>query len=189
MNIDTIHAEFHRVLDQYITARIKNRDDAADVLQEVFIKIAAKLDSLSDSAKMKSWIFTITRNAIIDYYRRNAGQQKAAISEQLADEMMEESADDFTRGLDKCLNGFIHQLPPEYRDVIIDSEIKGIKQKDLADKYNLAYPSLRSRVQRGRTRLREMLLHCCNISADSRGNILERSSNNGCNTACNNGCS
>jgi RNA polymerase sigma-70 factor (ECF subfamily) len=93
-----------------------------------------------------------------------------------------------TKGLDKCLAGFIHELPDEYREIIIDSDLKGIKQKDLAGKYSLAYPSVRSRVQRGRSRLKEMLLTCCSITADSRGNIIEKSSKNGCGTACGDGC-
>ena len=188
MQIDKIHAEFHSLLYQYITARIKDKDDAADVLQEVFIKISSKLDSLADGSKLKSWIFTITSNAIIDYYRRNSGRNKTDLTEKIADETMAETDVDMTKGLDKCLAGFIHELPDEYREIIIDSDLKGIKQKDLAGKYSLAYPSVRSRVQRGRSRLKEMLLTCCSITADSRGNIIEKSSKNGCGTACGDGC-
>lgn len=189
MKIDKIHAEFHSLLYQYIAARIKDRDDAADILQEVFIKISSKLSSLTEDSKLRSWIFTITRNAIIDYYRKNSGDNRTDLTDKIADEMMEEADVDMTKGLDKCLKGFIHELPDEYREIIIDSEIKGIKQKDLAGKYNLAYPSVRSRVQRGRSRLKELLLTCCSIKADSRGNIIEKSAKNGCSTACGDGCS
>lgn len=188
MKIDKIHAEFHNLLYQYIAARIKDKDDAADVLQEVFIKISSKLDSLTDGSKLKSWIFTITRNAIIDYYRKNSANNKTDLTEKMAEETMTEEDVDITKGLDKCLKGFIYELPDEYREIIIDSELKGIRQKDLAGKYNMAYPSVRSRVQRGRSRLKEMLLTCCSIKADSRGNIIEKSSKNGCSTACGDGC-
>lgn len=188
MEISKIHNQFYALLHQYIAARIKDRDDAADVLQEVFIKIASKLDSLTDGSKLKSWIFTITRNAVIDYYRKNSGVGKTGITEKMADETMAEADADITKGLDKCLKGFIQQLPDEYREIIIDSEIRGIRQKDLAGKYNLAYPSVRSRVQRGRNRLKEMLLSCCRIKADSRGNILERTAKNGCSTSCGDDC-
>ena len=189
MKIDKIHAEFNSLLYQYIAARIKDRDDAADVLQEVFIKIASKLGSLADGSKLRSWIFAITRNAIIDYYRKNSADNRTDLTDKIADEMMAETDVDMTMGLDKCLKGFIHELPDEYREIVIDSEIKGIKQKDLAGKYNLAYPSVRSRVQRGRGRLKELLLTCCSIKADSRGNIIEKSAKNGCGTACGDGCS
>jgi RNA polymerase sigma-70 factor, ECF subfamily len=188
MTIDKIHDEFRTLLYQYIAARIKNRDDAADVLQEVFIKISSKLGSLADGSKLKSWIFTITRNAIIDYYRKTSGDNKTELTDKIADETMAEADVDLTKGLDKCLKGFIQELPEDYREIIVDSEIKGIKQKDLAGKYNLAYPSVRSRVQRGRSRLKELLLTCCSIKTDNRGNILEKVAKNGCSTACGDGC-
>lgn len=184
MEIATIHSEFHKVLHNYISARVKDSDDAADILQEVFIKIASKLNTLTNSEKLKSWIFTITRNAIIDYYRKNANSKNIGLTDEMINEATLESEVDATQGLDKCLEKFIQDLPVDYRNIIIDSEIKGIKQKDLAEKYDLAYPSVRSRVQRGRSRLKEMFLACCKIEADSRGNILKAIPNNTCGTDC-----
>ena len=184
MEIKSIHNQFHKVLYNYIAVRVNNSDDAADILQEVFIKISAKLNSLADGGKLKSWIFAIARNAIIDYYRKNANSKRTDITDKIINEVKSENDEDATKGLDRCLKGFIQQLPEEYRNIIIDSEIKGIKQKDLAAKYNLAYPSVRSRVQRGRIRLKEMLLNCCKIEADSRGNILEATSKNNCGNDC-----
>ena len=173
MEINSIHSQFYQVLYNYIVSRIRNKQDAADILQEVFIKIAAKLSSLTDKGKLKSWIFSITRNAIIDYYRKNKHGLDADLTDTMIEQIADNNSEDVTQGLDKCLLGFIEKLPGEYRNIIVDSELKGIKQKDLADKYNLAYPSVRSRVQRGRTRLKQMLLNCCKIEADSRGNIIK----------------
>ena len=183
MEINKIHNQFHNLLRNYIAARVSNSDDADDILQEVFIKISSKLNSLSDGEKLKSWIFAITRNAIIDYYRKNANN-KTDITEKMINEIKPETDFDSTKGLDKCLKGFIQKLPEEYREIIIDSEVKGIKQKDLVEKYNLAYPSVRSRVQRGRSRLKKMLLDCCTIELDSRGNVLEAIPQNPCAEDC-----
>jgi RNA polymerase sigma-70 factor (ECF subfamily) len=91
---------------------------------------------------------------------------------------------DSTQGLDQCINRMIALLPDEYRDIIIDSEIKGIKQKDLADHYGLAYPSIRSRVQRGRERLKQLFYNCCHIETDSRGNVMNAQSRNACDSPC-----
>jgi RNA polymerase sigma-70 factor (ECF subfamily) len=172
MNLNIIHSQFHNSLHNYIKVRVNDRDDAADILQEVFIKIASKLDSLTDGEKLKGWIFTITRNTIIDYYRKKSNVKRSVLTDQLIDEVPQKEEFEPTHGLDSCLGDFIQRLPLEYREIIIDSEINGIKQKDLAEKYNLAYPSIRSRVQRGRSRLKEMLLDCCRIELDSRGNVM-----------------
>lgn len=172
------------MLFNYIAHRVNNMDDTADILQEVLIKIAINLNSVSDHEKLRSWIFAITRNAIIDYYRNNAKSKRAGRIENIKGEIESENDIDSTKGLNNCLKGFIKKLPEAYRDIIIDSEINGISQKDLTEKYNLAYPSVRSRVQRGRSRLKEMLLNCCEIEADRWGNILEASSKNKCGEEC-----
>ena len=184
MEVKAIHNQFHNTLLSFISNRINDRDDAEDILQEVFIKISNGINSIDDKEKLKSWIFTIARNAITDYYRKSANKIKIDITEKLIDETQEEIDIDNTKGLDKCLKGFIQKLPEEYRDIIIDSELKGIKQKDLANKYNLQYPTIRSRVQRGRTRLKEMLLKCCKIEADNRGNILGATPKDNCADSC-----
>jgi RNA polymerase sigma-70 factor, ECF subfamily len=186
MEIKNIHTEFHEALLGYISSRISNKSDAEDILQEVFIKIAKSINTLSDEQKLKSWIFTITRNTITDYYRNNAGNSNISITENMIDETKEELTVDSTKGLDKCLAGFIQQLPDEYRDIIIDSELNEVKQKDLAIKYNMQYPTVRSRVQRGRARLKELLLGCCAVETDSRGNIVQSTLIGNCGDVCGN---
>ena len=184
MQLNKIHKQFHSTLFNYVIHRVKDRDDAADILQEIFIKIAYKIDTLKDEEKLKSWIFTIARNSIIDYYRKNGKTQNHDLTDNLAETTISKEDPDVTKGLDKCLKGFIQKLPEEYKHIIIDSEIKGIKQKDLAEKYAMAYPSVRSRVQRGRKQLKELLLSCCKIEADSRGNILQSTQKDNCGDVC-----
>jgi RNA polymerase sigma-70 factor (ECF subfamily) len=153
-------------------------------LQNVFIKISANVNKLSDEEKLQSWVFTITRNAIIDYYRINASHKNVEVDSVVEDSMLVEENDDPTKGLDLCVKSMIDLLPEEYRTIIIDSELKGIKQKDLAEKYNMAYPSMRSRVQRGRERLKQLFYNCCHIETDSHGNVLQVQARTDCNGPC-----
>ena len=180
MEVAGIYAEFYHSLLSYIRSKIKSREDAEDILQNVFIRISSGLASLSDQEKLRSWIFTITRNAIIDYYRASASRKNAAVDLDLRTDILEEQDADPTKGLDQCLNSMIDLLPEEYRDIIIDSELKEIKQKDLATKYGLAYSSMRSRVRRGRERLKQLFYNCCHIETDRFGNVLEARSRTGC---------
>jgi RNA polymerase sigma-70 factor (ECF subfamily) len=162
--------------------------DAEDILQNVFIKVASGIENLNRKEKLQSWIFAITRNAIVDYYRTNDNKniydQEFNVSESYSDE----EYNDTTKGLDCCLIDFVNQLPEEYRDIIIDVEMKGVKQKQLAEKYGLAYPSIRSRVQRGREKLKQILLDCCDIKWDNRGNILDVTSKPACAKTGSNDC-
>ena len=184
MEVTTIYKQFHSDLLGYVKSKVRSREDAEDILQNVFIKISSNIDKLTEDVKLKSWIFTITRNAIIDYYRVNATKKKVAVPEEIDENILESDDPDPTKGLDQCMNSMIRLLPEEYRDIIIDSEIKGIKQKDLADKYEMAYPSMRSRVQRGRERLKQLFYNCCHIETDKHGNILAAQGRTDCDGPC-----
>ena len=153
-------------------------------MQNVFVKISTNIEKLADEDKLKSWVYSITRNAIIDYYRVNTNSKHVAVDEVLEDSLSEQETVDSTKGLDHCMSCMIDLLPEEYRGIIIDSEIKGIKQKDLAEKYGMAYPSMRSRVQRGRERLKQLFYNCCHIETDKLGNVLEAQSRNNCAGPC-----
>jgi RNA polymerase sigma-70 factor, ECF subfamily len=183
MEVAGIYAEFHQSMLAFIRSRIKSREDAEDILQNVFIKISANIHSLAEDEKLKSWIFTITRNSVIDYYR-NKAQQKTTLSEGIGEGIVDLSDPDPTKGLDQCVGSLINLLPDEYRDIIIESELKGIKQKDLAEQYGVAYSSMRSKVQRGRERLKELFYNCCHIETDRRGNVLEAQGRADCGGPC-----
>jgi RNA polymerase sigma-70 factor (ECF subfamily) len=75
-------------------------------------------------------------------------------------------------------------LPEEYKGIIEDAEIHGISQKELAEKYNMAYSSMRSRVQRGRERLKQLFYNCCHIKTDSHGNVLQAQGRPDCESPC-----
>jgi RNA polymerase sigma-70 factor (ECF subfamily) len=188
MEVAGIYTQFHQSLLSFIRSKIRSKEDAEDILQNVFVRISNNVNKLSDEEKLQSWIFTITRNAIIDYYRVNASKKRLAVDAEMEENILEDVHIDTTKGLDLCMNNMIDLLPEEYRDIIIDAEIKRIKQKDLADKYGMAYPSMRSRVQRGRERLKQLFYNCCHIETDSSGNVLEARGRTDCDGPCKPSC-
>jgi len=64
-----IWKEYHARLHSFILSRLGKASVADDVLQEVFMRIHSQIDTLKDCGKIRGWIYQITRNAIIDYYR------------------------------------------------------------------------------------------------------------------------
>ena len=66
----SIWNEFSQELLGFIKARVNNEQNAEDILQEVFIKIHTKIDTIHKHQKIASWVYQITRNAIIDFYRK-----------------------------------------------------------------------------------------------------------------------
>src|SRR5918993_333878 len=104
MEVTKIYKEFHQQLLGYVKSKIRSKEDAEDILQNVFIRIAGNVDQLTDQFKLKNWMFTITRNAIIDYYRANASNRRTAIPEEIDENIIEVADPDPTKGLDQCMN-------------------------------------------------------------------------------------
>jgi RNA polymerase sigma-70 factor, ECF subfamily len=189
MELADVYNKFRKSLFSYIYSKINNREDAEDILQNVFVKMHTNIETLSDKEKIQNWLYRITRNAIIDYYRSKANKKrKLELTEKFPADLEEERSSDNTKGMDRCLRDFIDQLPEEYKSIIIDSELKGISQKELSRKYDLEYVTLRSRVQRGRQRLHKMFTNCCSIQADKFGNIIGVNYKGSCESSCGPSC-
>src|SRR3989337_1244207 len=137
MEVAMAYNQFRQSLLNYIGSKIRSKEDAKDILQNVFAKISTNVNDLKEKNNIQHWLFIVTRNAIIDYYRTNASRQKLSMDESAAEQIMEEESVDATQGLDQCIHTMIDLLPDDYRSIVIDSELKGVKQKDLAIKYNM----------------------------------------------------
>ena len=163
-----IWKEFNKELLGFIKARVNNSENAEDILQEVFIKIHKNVSSIQEGKKTASWVYQITRNTIIDFYRKKKKDYTDYIFEKSLPEDIDYSTTDFI----KCLKPFILQLPEKDKDILLKTTFENISQKQYALDNNLTYSTVKSRVQRARKQLKKMFVKCCNIEADKYGNII-----------------
>ena len=71
-DMERIYADYRNKVMGYIRARVQRWADAEDLCSDVFEKVQRKLgDFDSSKASVSTWIFTITRNTVIDYFRRS----------------------------------------------------------------------------------------------------------------------
>jgi RNA polymerase sigma-70 factor (ECF subfamily) len=179
---------FHTPLQQFIRRRVSDEDTAEDVLQEVFLKIHQQMGTLRDVKKLESWIYQVTRNAIIDVYRgkRPTTTLEAAQSLELPEELPD---DDVVSELLPCVRAMVRSLPELDRQALVLTEYQGLTQRELAERLGLSFSGAKSRVQRAREKLKQQLLECCHFELDRRGHILDyRPKCQHCETAvcCNN---
>ena len=180
--IESIWKEYHDQLLMFIRNWVSDKDAAEDILQNVFIKILSRINSLKDNTKIKNWLFQITRNTIIDHFRESKDTEN--ISSDLQEED-DEINDNITEEVGNWIAPFIRSLPEKYQEALLLSEIKGMSQKDLATHLGISYSGAKSRVQRGRSILKEKLTQCCIFYTDKYGNIMEyKRKENDCD-ACN----
>ncbi|MEX0275568.1 MAG: sigma-70 family RNA polymerase sigma factor, partial [Flavobacteriaceae bacterium] len=143
--------------------------------QDVFLKLARSNNDGVDN--LKSWVYTIAKNTITDYYRKRQLDTKPIEGDSFSNTM---SPEDAGQELSKCISAFINQLPGEYRELLTLSELKEVSQKDIAAQMNMNYVTVRSKIQRGRKKLREQFENCCSVMQGGKGSILYFESKKGC---------
>lgn len=169
--------ELHDGLRAFIATRVNDMGQADDILQDVFFRVHRQLDSVNDRRRIVSWIYQITRNAIIDYYRKPGRWHEIPVGlssdiDVFGGKLQEESVDSGSE-LVGCLRPMIQRLSRDYRDAINLVELEGVTQQDAAKRMGISLSGMKSRVQRGRKQLKQMLDDCCVIELDRRGGIAE----------------
>jgi RNA polymerase sigma-70 factor (ECF subfamily) len=165
--VESIWTEFASKLRNFIRSRVGDHAAAEDILQEVFLKVHRKLPTLRASERLEAWIWRITRNSIVDHFRREHPNEPLtnAVSS-AADEQA--TLPDLT----PCVRRFIAELAPNHREALLLTEWQGLTQEKMARRLGISLSGAKSRVQRARNQLKEILLDCCRFELDSRGNIL-----------------
>jgi RNA polymerase sigma-70 factor (ECF subfamily) len=168
--IEEIWNGYHSKLLFFIQKRVNDKDAAEDILQDIFVRVHSRIDTLENKSKIESWLYQIIRNAIIDYYRSRKPTEE--LPEWLAQPQVDREESNRLE-LSSCLTPMIQQLPEKYRHAVQLSEIEGKTGKDVAEKENISLSGAKSRVQRGRALLKTMLHECCKLEINKRNQIVE----------------
>jgi RNA polymerase sigma-70 factor, ECF subfamily len=153
-------------LKAFVFRRVKDKALADDIMQDVFLKVHAKLDQLKDIEKISGWIYQITRNTITDYFRNKS---KTISAYDLDWESEHQMLNDC---VSSCLQEMLLTLPEKYREALELTEIKSLSQTELAQQLNISYSGAKSRVQRARLMLKEKMEETYHIKTDSYGNVI-----------------
>lgn len=150
----------------FILSKVKDHAMADDLLQETFIKAHTKLNTIKDDNKVKSWLFTIARHTVLDYFRQRE------IVYEMTDEdfIFEDQKIDHTE-ID-CLRGIIKRLPKKYRDPLFLSAIKGMKQAQVSRQLHLPLATVKSQIQRGRKLIAQGFIDCCDFKVNDNGFLV-----------------
>jgi RNA polymerase sigma-70 factor (ECF subfamily) len=166
--VESIWNEVANQLRSFIRSRVRDQAAAEDILQDVFLKIHQKLPTLRASERLEAWVWRITRNAISDHFRKLRPSEQLPADLAPASEELDDAPD-----LSPCVRQFLNELSPNYRDALLITEWQGLTQDQMAKRFGLSHSGAKSRVQRARSELKKLLLDCCRLELDRRGNILE----------------
>ena len=152
-DLEQIYLEYRKKVMGYIRARIRSFADAEDLCEDVFEKIQRKLGDFDESkASLNTWVFTITRNTVIDYFRRSKPSEE--LDENLSDvsEVDEGVLQNETLGE---LASALQALPEEMRAIIVLRYYDGKPLTEIAEIMGLSYGAVKLRHQSALVRLRK----------------------------------
>lgn len=167
---DQLWQEHRERLVRFVRTRVADAATAEDIAHDVLMRAWIARDTLRDGRRFQQWLYQITRNAVIDYYRA----RRPTVP--LTDAFPEPDSDEgrVARGqLAHCIQPFVAALPDHYRAALELAELRGLTQQQTADELGLSLSGAKSRVQRARRMLADMVLECCRIEFDSAGGIME----------------
>jgi RNA polymerase sigma-70 factor (ECF subfamily) len=168
--------EIRARLQPYVARRVASAADVDDVLQEVLIRMHRSLGQLREQDRFGSWVLRIAEHVIIDNARMRARQPLAspvAVEVGATADERPTDAELLLPELTECVALFVSRLPSPYREAVILTELEGLSQRDAAQLLGVSLSGLKSRVQRGRQKMRVMFEECCELSLDCRGRVIE----------------
>jgi RNA polymerase sigma-70 factor (ECF subfamily) len=158
-------------LYRFVLRRVRDREAAEDIVQEVLVKAYSRQGTLKEPSKLRPWLYQITRNAIVDYYRLRRPAE--AVPNNLIHDDIREEGNRAQRELARCLVPLLDELPHPYRQALTLAEFEGATQREVASRLGLSLSGAKSRVQRARKMLRGVLLECCRVELDRRGGVVD----------------
>jgi RNA polymerase sigma-70 factor (ECF subfamily) len=183
---ERLWAEFAGRLRAFIARRVGDAADADDILQEVFLRLHQHRGAVGEGDRLVAWLFRVARNAIADHHRAPARRRELAgpVAPRLADRPAEGADPALALALDRtaaqarrevatCLAPLVERLPRAYGEAVRLVELDGLTQPAAAARVNLSVSGMKSRVQRGRRALKDLLQGCCRVQVDRAGRVTD----------------
>jgi RNA polymerase sigma-70 factor, ECF subfamily len=177
-----IYDEFRPRILRYLT-RLVGEGEAEDLTQEVFVKIDRGLKAFRGESQASTWIYRIATHAALDRLRGPYARER--LSKQLSTPpvggVAEEAwADDqeapaeqkvIRKEMNGCIRAIVDTLPPNYRSVIVLSEMEGLKDAEIAEVLGINLQTAKMRLHRGRAMLKKELSTACVFYRDERNEL------------------
>ena len=140
--LESLVRQYYDAIYNYIFQRVRSRETAEDLTQDVFMRLTANISSYRPVSSFSAFLYRIARNRGIDYYRTHKE----------AEELTETAVSGYDRPqADETLfvQEMLRQLSPEQRECILLYYFHDLTYKEIAQTLQIAVPTAKSRVRRG----------------------------------------
>ncbi len=176
--IEDLYNSFRGELKGFIAARTRDQALAEDLVQDTFVRLAGYCGSGGSCTHPKALLFKVAANLITDHFRQNPRRdvRSSTDADPSASDPVDPpkpEADNLNREFLDCFMPLIDQLPEPYRQAVRLADVEQVSQAEIAARMKVSLSGAKSRVQRGRAKLKELVSAICRIEHDRYGNILD----------------
>lgn len=167
MTKQEIYPAYQKEIYFFLLRKMHNSAEAKNILQTTFLKALENYTQIRDKKKMKSWLFQIARNEMIDYYK-NASRY-VSLSEDTREKSYSEPLDLSEQFC--CLNLFINRLPNIYKEPVQLIYKEGKSQVETAEILGLKLTTIKGRIRKAKHILIKDFEECCQYRINADGKL------------------
>lgn len=153
---EELYNAYREKVERYICSHVRNEHDRADIVQQVFLNAISALESYDpEKASISTWLYAITRNAVIDYYRSLEKTPLSADDDEIR--LLSSEEKPLSEEALEALADALEQLPERERKIIVLRFYGGYSAKETAEKLGLSYANVRFLQYNALKKLRKLL--------------------------------
>jgi RNA polymerase sigma-70 factor (ECF subfamily) len=167
--------EYKKGLKYYIFKKVKDEELSNDLSHEVLMKVYNSCCSNIEIKNVRSWIYQIAHNTTIDYLRK-----ENKFTNEVPENITKDESNTYSEA-GEFIKPLIELLPEKYAIPLKLSDIDELKQKEVSKKLNLSLTATKSRIQRARKLLKELIIECSDLEMDENGKLISLDIKKSCN--------
>ena len=156
---DQLFWRYHQRLYYFAESILKNNEDARDVVQEVFYRVWKNRDNLNEESSLKSFLFTISYNLIVDLMRRKMSDRNfrdKLLKNAIRKEAPVEQNIEF-KELRTVYNNAVEKLPPQRRKIYKLHRFDELNYEEIAEKLDISVNTVKSQMNKALSYLRKKI--------------------------------
>jgi RNA polymerase sigma-70 factor (ECF subfamily) len=148
-----------------------------DLVQDVLLRMHERAAELRDETRVAAWAHRIAASVVADFHRARRPEVELTENDEPVTENEDGNVNEIVAG---WLRPMLALLPEEYADALEKVDVEGASQKAYAERVGLSASGAKSRVQRGRRMLEDLVRMCCHVELDAHGNVIGFQSRRDC---------